>query len=160
MHLPASGGRAKLEWQCVAIGAQEFAMKMNHSPQHWITVALLLAALLLTLSEAHGQSTGTAASFEGRPAMAGAQAGLGAQAGPPQGGIGVQGSEALSPRDVKRAVDKKEIDPGRDQSLAKGESSVTRKAKRAGKRTITRARHGVSEIDSAGTANVTAPAKL
>jgi hypothetical protein len=137
---------------------KEFAMKMNHSPQHWITVALLLAALLLTWSEAHGQSTGTAASFEGRPAMAGAQAGLGAQAGPPQGGIGVQGSEVLSPRDVEKAVGK-EIKPGRDQSLAKGESSVTRKAKRATKRTITRARHGVSEIDSAAAAPVTAPAK-
>ena len=131
-------------------------MKMHHSPQHWITVALLLAALLLTLSEAHGQSPGTAASFEGRPAMAGAQAGLGAQAGPPQGGIGVQGSEVLSPRDVKRAVGK-EVKPVQDQSLAKGESSVTRKAKRAGKRTITRARHGVSEIDSAAPAM--APAK-
>jgi hypothetical protein len=47
---------------------------------------------MLALNEAHGQGAG--AVFEGRPAMAGAQAGLGAQAGPSQGGVGVQGSEA------------------------------------------------------------------
>lgn len=69
-------------------------MKIHHRPSHWLLVALVLAALLLTLTEVHGQSTGAAAVFEGRPALAGAQAGLGAQAGPPQGGIGVQGSEA------------------------------------------------------------------
>lgn len=69
-------------------------MKIHHRPSHWLLVALVLAALLLTLTEVHGQSTGAGALFEGRPALAGAQAGLGAQAGPPQGGIGVQGSEA------------------------------------------------------------------
>ena len=68
-------------------------MKIHHSPSHWVMVALVLAALLLTLSEAHGQSSGAAAVFEGRPAIAGAQGGLGAQAGVPQGGLGVQGSE-------------------------------------------------------------------
>lgn len=67
-------------------------MKTQHHPHHWVAVALVLAALLLTLSEAHGQS-GAATQFEGRPAMAGAQGGLGAQAGPPQGGLGVQGNE-------------------------------------------------------------------
>lgn len=35
-------------------------MKIHHSPSHWIMVALVLAAFLLTLSEAHGQSTGAA----------------------------------------------------------------------------------------------------
>jgi hypothetical protein len=74
--------------------SKEFFMKIHRTPYHWISVALILAALLFTLSEAHGQSTGSSASFEGRPAMAGAQGGLGAQAGPPQGGIGVQGSDA------------------------------------------------------------------
>lgn len=69
-------------------------MKIRHRPSHWVAVALVLAALLLALNEAHGQSAGAAAIFEGRPAMAGAQAGLGAQAGPPQGGVGVQGPEA------------------------------------------------------------------
>ena len=67
---------------------------MVHHPTHWIAVALVLALALLALEEAGGQSTGAAAMFEGRPAMAGAQAGLGAQAGPPQGGIGVQGTQA------------------------------------------------------------------
>lgn len=69
-------------------------MKIHHRPSHWVAVALVLAALLLALNEAHGQGAGAAAVFEGRPAMAGAQAGLGAQAGPPQGGVGVQGADA------------------------------------------------------------------
>jgi hypothetical protein len=77
-------------------------MKIHHTPYHWISVAIVLAALMFTLSEAYGQSTGAAAAFEGRPSMAGAQAGLGAQAGPPQGGIGVQGTDgaqrSIAPR--------------------------------------------------------------
>ncbi len=40
-------------------------MKMHHRPHHWIAVALAVAALLFTLSDAHGQSTGGAAVFEG-----------------------------------------------------------------------------------------------
>ena len=67
-------------------------MKIKHQPYHWVLVVLALIAFLLTFGEAHGQS-GAAAVFEGRPAMAGAQGGLGAQAGMPQGGIGVQGNE-------------------------------------------------------------------
>ncbi len=50
-------------------------MRMQHTPYHWIVVALIAAAFLLALSEAHGQgigSTGSAAVFEGRAAMAGA----------------------------------------------------------------------------------------
>lgn len=35
-------------------------MKIHHSRSHWVMVALVLAAFLLTLSEAHGQSTGAA----------------------------------------------------------------------------------------------------
>lgn len=66
----------------------------HHRPSHWVAVALVLAALMLALNEAHGQGAGAAAVFEGRPAMSGAQAGLGAQAGPPQGGVGVQGPDA------------------------------------------------------------------
>lgn len=31
-------------------------MKTPHRPQHWILVALVLAALLLTLTEVHGQA--------------------------------------------------------------------------------------------------------
>jgi len=67
---------------------------MIHHPTHWIAVALAVALGLIAI-EAYGQmSSGAAAMFEGRPSMAGAQAGLGAQAGPPQGGLGVQGNEA------------------------------------------------------------------
>jgi hypothetical protein len=63
-----------------------------HHPTHWIAVALV-ASLALLAFEAAGQSTGAQAVFEGRPALAGAQAGQGALAGPPQGGMGLQGSE-------------------------------------------------------------------
>ena len=69
-----------------------------HHPTHWIGVALV-AALALLAFEAAGQqptnnmSPNAQAVFQGRPAMSGAQAGLGAMAGPPQGGIGLQGSD-------------------------------------------------------------------
>jgi hypothetical protein len=148
-------------------------MKLHHTPYHWIVVALVVAAFLLTLSDAHGQSTGAAAVFEGRPSMAGAQAGQGAQAGPPQGGIGVQGTESAQ-RSVRLrkpsgledmpqgksddglnaaapandVASRNEVVPGRDHSLAKDQRSAVKKTKRAAKRTVTRARHGVSEIDS------------
>jgi hypothetical protein len=146
-------------------------MKAHHSPHHWIPVTLVLAALLLTVSLAHGQSAGAAAAFEGRPAMAGAQGGLGAQAGPPQGGIGVQGTDAAQrsvaprqgmPLDMPQgaratgsmdtaaagAAARDEVKPVRDQGVAKEQRSTVKKAKRATKRTITRSRHGTSEIDS------------
>ncbi len=71
-------------------------MKMQHRPWHWAAVAAALAVALLTLSDAHGQKAGSAAGFEGRPAMAGAQSGLGAMSGPPQGGLGVQSTEDLA----------------------------------------------------------------
>jgi len=156
-------------------------VKIQHPPSHWIMVALVLAALLLTLTEAHGQS-GAAALFEGRPALSGAQGGLGAQAGVPQGGLGVQGNVA-SERSVRPASDpseldqmrqarrdgedvvaaaepasadvaldknlaRKEVSPGRDKSLAKDQRSA-KKATRAAKRSISRARHGNAPIDAA-----------
>lgn len=164
-------------------------MKMQHPPSHWIAVALVLLALLLTLSEAHGQSAGAAATFQGRPALAGAQAGEGALAGPPQGGIGVQGSDmaerglhlrkppgledmpqgtrdetvdvaAAAPTDKidtdaatrKDAAPRRDVAPARDRSLAKEQRSSAQKGKRAAKRTISRARHGVAEIDSTAAA--------
>jgi hypothetical protein len=155
-------------------------MKIHHSPYHWLLVGLVVAAALLTLSEAHGQATGAQAAFEGRPAIAGAQGGLGAQAGVAQGGIGVQGSESAQrsvrlrkpsgPEDTTQGTrdanlnvtvpgndvaSRQEVVPGRDhtsprrdQSLAKDQRSTVKKTKRAAKRTISRARHGVAEIDS------------
>ncbi|HEX2544110.1 MAG TPA: hypothetical protein VHL79_04495 [Ramlibacter sp.] len=77
-----------------------------HSPTHWIGVAAVLGLGLLAL-EAWGQqatnnmSPNAQAVFQGRPAMAGAQAGLGAMAGPPQGGIGLQGSDGAG-RNLRR----------------------------------------------------------
>ncbi|RYF44196.1 MAG: hypothetical protein EOO25_00405 [Comamonadaceae bacterium] len=68
-------------------------MTTNHLPTRWIPVALATAAALWTITPAWGQNNGAAAVFQGRPSMAGAQAGQGAMAGPPQGGIGLQGSE-------------------------------------------------------------------
>jgi hypothetical protein len=76
-----------------AQSGQEFAMKSHHAPRHWIAVALVLAFALLTLSNLYGQRSDGAATFRGRPAMAGAQGGTGAQAGLPQGGAGQQGTE-------------------------------------------------------------------
>jgi hypothetical protein len=69
-----------------------------HHPTHWIAVALVAGLALLAFEAAGQQSTNNMspnaqAVFQGRPAMSGAQAGLGAMAGPPQGGIGLQGSD-------------------------------------------------------------------
>ena len=70
-------------------------MRFNHrSWIHWFAVALVLALGLFTFNHARGQSAGAAAAFEGRPSLAGAQGGLGAQSGMAQGGIGVQGNVA------------------------------------------------------------------
>jgi hypothetical protein len=70
-------------------------MRFNHrSPTHWLAVAIVLGLGLFTINHARGQTGNAAAVFEGRPALAGAQGGLGAQAGLPQGGIGVQGNQA------------------------------------------------------------------
>lgn len=74
---------------------------MKHIPHHrthWIAVAVALAFGLLALEAAGQQATNNMspnaqAVFQGRPALAGAQAGLGAQSGPAQGGIGLQGSD-------------------------------------------------------------------
>ncbi|HWI83511.1 hypothetical protein [Ramlibacter sp.] len=142
-------------------------MRMHHPPSHWILVALVLAALLLTLTEVHGQSAGAAAVFEGRPAMAGAQAGLGAQAGPSQGGIGVQGTEAAERNlrlrrpsgladmpqgqpadDAVAAAKRQDTAVPKEPGIAREERSAVRKTKRAAKRTLRRARTGTSEIDS------------
>ncbi|MEJ6021342.1 hypothetical protein [Ramlibacter sp. PS4R-6] len=69
-------------------------MKILHTPHHWLAVTIVLAVAMLTMSLAHGQQRNDAGvTFQGRPAMAGAQSGTGALAGPAQGGIGIQGSD-------------------------------------------------------------------
>ena len=69
-----------------------------HHPTHWLGIAVVLALGLMAVEATGQQSTNNlspnaSAVFQGRPAMSGAQAGLGAMAGPAQGGIGLQGSE-------------------------------------------------------------------
>jgi hypothetical protein len=68
-----------------------------HHRTHWLAVALVLGVGLLAFESVAQQipshlNPDASATFQGRPAMAGAQAGIGALAGPPQGGIGLQGS--------------------------------------------------------------------
>ncbi|MDB5898470.1 MAG: hypothetical protein JWP22_1722 [Ramlibacter sp.] len=78
-------------------------MHYRHHPTYWLAIAAALALALLAFDVA-GQtqsSTNANAIFQGRPYMSGAQGGLGAQAGPPQGGIGLQGSDGAG-RSLRR----------------------------------------------------------
>lgn len=92
--------------------------KIEHSPHHWIPVSLALAAALLTLSDAHGQSRGAAKRDLDAVAAANTNMTLG------------------------------EVKPARDHSLAKDQRSSVKKAKRATKRVVKRSRTGVGEIDT------------
>ena len=143
-------------------------MDSLHPPYHWITVALVAGVALLPLSDVHGQHTDASAVFEGRPVPAGAQSGTGALAGPPQGGIGVQGTEntgiALRPpaglRDtpqgridaaadaiaVNRAVrNDKDVVP-KDSSFAPEQRSAKKKVKKSAKNLRDQKKHGVATI--------------
>lgn len=87
-----------------------------HHPTHWIAVALVAALALLAFEVASQQvpnnlSPSASAVFQGRPAMAGAQAGLGALAGPPQGGIGLQGSEGAGLNLRSPSVIEQQVNP-------------------------------------------------
>jgi hypothetical protein len=68
-----------------------------HRPAHWLGVAVVIALAVVTVEAAaqslQPPSTNARAVFQGRPYMGGAQAGIGAEAGPPLGGIGLQGSD-------------------------------------------------------------------
>jgi hypothetical protein len=163
---------------------KEPAMRFDHrSPAHWIAVALVAVLALFTFSHAWGQGAGATAVFEGRPALAGAQGGLGAQSGMPQGGLGVQGNEAAQRQLRLRKPSGLDSMPAaagtagtagaagstpaaastlgappetrsdvtlvpKGDSVAREVQSPTRKAKRAVKRTVERARTGTSGIDS------------
>ena len=143
-----------------------------HSRYHWLAVAAVAAVAMLTLSNVHGQRTDSGSMFNGRPAMAGAQAGTGPMAGPPQGGIGVQGPENAGiavrrpeglndmPRGtvdpaadavaVNQAVrnDRDVVPSDRDPGVAKKNRSTAKKTKRAAKTVADQARHGVSSPSS------------
>ncbi|MBC7602612.1 MAG: hypothetical protein H7255_08135 [Ramlibacter sp.] len=160
-------------------------LKLQHHPQnrngrhHWITAGLVLAVLLFTLTQAHGQAAkgtlGAGAMFGGRPEMAGAQGGLGAQAGPPTGGLGVEGttgatrgldlrkpsgldtmgkpmsesSAAVSTNAEGTLLSSKTdgIVKKSDTSIAREKASPVKKTRRAIKRTRA-ARHGIPTIDA------------
>ena len=147
-------------------------MRFNHhSPYHWLVVAAVAVVALFTFGHARGQGAGAAAVFEGRPSLAGAQGGLGAQAGMPQGGIGVQGNEAAQrqlhlrkPSGLDGAPSTAAAVPSmapvtarsdvtlvpRQDEVARDVRSPTRKVKKAVKRTLERSRTGVGGIDTIG----------
>jgi hypothetical protein len=152
----------------------------------WIAAATVLPVTLCMFGHVYGQGTGSEAVFQGRPAMAGAQGGTGAMAGPPQGGVspqsvdqaggglvlrrpGENGTEAPLPRDPGVGTPGKgsigvpgntgELKPRRDRDATGGVvkrerdatgtgNSTTSKAKRGAKRSLERAKRGVSGVDS------------
>ena len=148
------------------------------SLSHWIAAATVLPVTLFMFGHVHGQGTGSEQVFQGRPAMAGAQGGTGAMAGPPQGGVGPQSVDQAGGGLVLRAPGKNSTDapvprdpgvgtpgdtgglkPKRDRDLDGGVvkrdrdatgtgNSTTSKAKRGVKRSLERARRGVSGVDS------------
>lgn len=83
---------------------------MLHHPTHWIAVAVV-AGLALIAFEASGEqpSMGSDAVFQGRPALAGAQGGLGAQAGLPQGGLAVESRDDLNLRPPRIILEQREV---------------------------------------------------
>lgn len=161
--------------------------RMQPTAWFWIIAAAIVAVALFTVSNVHGQTSGSSAAFEGRPAMAGAQGGTGAMAGPPQGGLSPQSPSdrggGINPRRdtdnpaqangpaVPRDPGPIPRDPGLDRSVGGGEvrpqrdrdevikrdrddhglqqqNKGTSKARRATKRSVERARRGVSGVDS------------
>jgi hypothetical protein len=143
-------------------------MKILHSPHHWIAVAIVLAVALLTVPHVYGQHNDAAAMFEGRPAMAGAQAGTGAMAGPAQGGIGQQGSQnsglALKPPSGLRDMPQGTVDPAadaiavnravkndrdvvpKDNSFAPEQRSAARKIRKAARTVRNQSHYGVATV--------------
>ena len=146
---------------------------------HWIGVAAVAAVLALGFSELHGQGlgAGAATAAEGRPAMAGAQGGLGAQPGLQQGGLGVRGLDGNAQVQIQLKRPSAQAEPplraasdvmGTPAGTAgkrdpmdvspvpkktdglKPEGSATGKAARATKRSLERARHGVGGVDASG----------
>lgn len=91
---------------------------IHHHPTHWIAVAAV-AALALIAFEASGDtpSLGSAAVFEGRPSLAGAQGGLGAQAGLPQGGVAVESASEMNLRPPKIILEAREIRGGQGRII-------------------------------------------
>jgi hypothetical protein len=155
------------------VAHKEIAMRFNHhSPYHWLVVAVVALVALFTFGHARGQTTNAAAAFEGRPSLAGAQGGLGAQSGMAQGGIGVQGNDAAQRQlrlhkpsgldsmpalpqatgEVAPVTARSDLTlvPKKDE-VARDQRRPARVAKRAARRTIERSRTGVGAIDASAT---------
>lgn len=134
-------------------------MKTTRFPLRQVTAALFACAALAAMTGAQAQA-GADAVFQGRPAMSGAQGGQGAMAGPPQGGIGLQGSEGSSINLRRPAIadapanmpQGKMEDPPATLAPAPGaapaERSASDKMERAAKRTAEGQRYGVSPMDT------------
>jgi hypothetical protein len=149
---------------------EEIAMRFNHrSPLHWFAVTLVALVALFTFGHAHGQSNNATAAFEGRPSLAGAQGGLGAQAGMAQGGIGVPGNEAAqrqlklrkpaglagAPSPAGSEAATAPVTARSDVTLVPKKSEVAndttspvRRVKKAARRTLQRSRTGVGGVDA------------
>jgi len=98
---------------------------------NWIAAAAVLPITLCMVGHVHGQGTGSEAVFQGRPAMAGAQGGTGAMAGPPQGGVGPQsvdqqggGVQLRKPSGLDQATGGEQSVP-RDPGVAAPDNSGT-----------------------------------
>ena len=111
-------------------------MQSQRTLSQWIAVAAVVPVAVFAFGHVHGQAqnqggTGAQATFQGRPAMAGAQGGTGAMAGPPQGGIARQATDQpgggvvlRAPQDIRdRGVPPKEPD---QPVPRKGEEAVPR----------------------------------
>jgi hypothetical protein len=59
-----------------------------------------------------------------------------------------QGQPAGAADTLDRKVEDKDVVRKKDPGIAKDERSAVKKSKRAAKRTVERARHGVSQIDA------------
>ena len=143
-------------------------MKATHSQYHWLAIAIVAGWSLLTVSHVHGQHNDASSMFDGRPAMAGAQGGTGAMAGPPQGGLGMQGNEnsglALRPPAGLRDMPQGKIDPAadaiavnravkndkdvvpKDSSFAPEQRSAAKKAKKALRTARDQSHNGVATV--------------
>ena len=111
-------------------------MQSQRTLSQWIAIAAVVPVVVFTFGHVHGQaqnqgSTGAQATFQGRPAMAGAQAGTGAMAGPPQGGVAPQSTDQPGGGLVLRApesIRNRDVTPKQpDQDMPRqGEQAVPR----------------------------------
>jgi hypothetical protein len=127
----------------------------------WIAVATVLPVTVFMIGHVRGQTTGSEAVFQGRPAMAGAQGGTGAMAGPPQGGVAPQSVDQSGGGLVLRAPGKNSgsdapvpRDPGvGNPGNALGDLAPKRDRDATGSGVVKR------ERDAAGTESTTKKAK-